>query len=189
MAWWPVSASPRGPRPTPGVYATSMEGVSTHTKAVGYFRVTSAAAGPPPSTGCDVSGNQDGQATPSSGKVGETLTITARGFQPREAVSFWFTAPNGDVIGTARPIPGGVNPDGTVGPCRFDLTADLSVDVGPLGHDLPGRVQRPSGRDLLLRPAVTSGGRGRPRPPPRAGVALAPEPAEPTDSPTSAARP
>jgi hypothetical protein len=117
---------------TPGVYATSMEGVSTHTKAVGYFRVTSASAGPPPSSGCDVSGNRDGEATPSSGKVGDTITFNARGFQAREAVSFWFTAPNGDVVGTARPIRGGVNADGTVGPLAIDLSADL---IG----SMPGR--------------------------------------------------
>jgi len=42
------------------------------------------------------------------------VQFTATGFTGGEAVSFWFTAPNGEVDGTAAPVPGGVRDDGSV---------------------------------------------------------------------------
>jgi hypothetical protein len=47
--------------------------------------------------------------------------FVATGFTVGEDVSFWFTSPNGVVVGTAEPIPGGVNPDGSVGPLPWRI--------------------------------------------------------------------
>jgi hypothetical protein len=74
-----------------------------------------------PQPSCDTSGNRNGEATPSSVRVGQTTVFRARGFQPNEDVSFWFTTPSGIVVGTPAPVPGGVNPDGSVGPLPFTI--------------------------------------------------------------------
>jgi hypothetical protein len=72
-------------------------------------------------TGCDTSGSVSGTATPSVGTVGTTINFNATGFTAGEDVSFWFTLPNGIVLGTAAPVPGGVNSDGTIGPLPLDI--------------------------------------------------------------------
>lgn len=77
------------------------------------------------SPGCDTTGTVNGTAMPTFGTIGTTLQFRATGFQPNEDVSFYITLPNQDVIGTAAPIPNGVNPDGSVGPLPFTLTNDL----------------------------------------------------------------
>ncbi len=76
---------------------------------------------------CDTSANRNGSSTPSFGKVGDTVVVTAQGFQPNEDVSFWLTTPSGIVVGTAAPVPGGVNPDGTVGPLPIRITSSLAA--------------------------------------------------------------
>jgi hypothetical protein len=70
---------------------------------------------------CDVTGTVNGSATPIAGVVGDTLVFRGTGFTPNENVSFWFTLPNGGVFGTANPVQGGVNPDGTIGPLAFQI--------------------------------------------------------------------
>src|SRR4051794_22804143 len=74
---------------------------------------------------CDTSGSVNGTATPNIATVGTTVTFRATGFSSGEDVSFWFTLPDGSVVGTAQPIPGGVNPDGSVGPLPFTITQQL----------------------------------------------------------------
>ncbi len=63
---------------------------------------------------CDLSGTVDGTATPNSGTSGTTIAFRATGFTLGEDVSYYFTLPNGAVFGTARPLQGGVQPDGSV---------------------------------------------------------------------------
>ena len=46
-----------------------------------------------------------------------------------ENVSFWFTLPDGSVVGTEEAVPGLVNPDGTIGPLPLDVDSSL-VGVG-----------------------------------------------------------
>jgi len=70
---------------------------------------------------CDTSGTVNGSATPVAGVTGDTIVFVATGFTVGEDVSFWFTSPNGVVVGTAQPIPGGVNPDGSVGPLPWRI--------------------------------------------------------------------
>lgn len=72
--------------------------------------------------GCDTTGTSNGTATPAYGTAGTEIIIRATGFQAGEDVSFWFTLPNGLVAGTAAPVEGGVNPDGSVGPLGFEIT-------------------------------------------------------------------
>jgi hypothetical protein len=47
--------------------------------------------------------NKDANVTPYCGVAGTQFTYFAQGFTPNEALSFWFTAPNGGVVGTSRP--------------------------------------------------------------------------------------
>ncbi len=121
-----VSLTTHTDSPT-GIWAMSMESTQTHVKAVGYFKLASAAPPPPPRPGttCDTSGTVDGSATPNHGRVGDTIVFAATGFRAGEAVSFWFTSPQGQVLGTPAPIPGGVNPDGTIGPLPLRLDSSL----------------------------------------------------------------
>ncbi len=71
--------------------------------------------------GCDTTGTVDGSATPTSATAGDTIIFRATGFTVGEAVSFYFTLPNGRVVGTANPVPNGVNPDGSVGPLPLPI--------------------------------------------------------------------
>jgi hypothetical protein len=118
-----------------GIWAMSMEGTESHVKAVGYFKVVNTSSPPPPPGGggggsCDASGSVSGTATPNSGGPGTTIVFRATGFTPGEAVSFWFTEPHGNVIGTAQPIPNGVNSDGSVGPLPLTLDSSFASDSG-----------------------------------------------------------
>jgi hypothetical protein len=58
--------------------------------------------------------NRNGEAQPSSVTNGDTILFSARGFQGGEPISFWFTYPDGDVIGTEAGVEGLVAPNGTV---------------------------------------------------------------------------
>jgi hypothetical protein len=89
------------------------------------FSVASAQTGT-----CDTTGTVNGSATPVAGVVGDTIIFTGTGFAPNESVSFWFTLPNGAVLGTAQPIPGGVNPDGTVGPLPLTIPTSFAQFPG-----------------------------------------------------------
>jgi hypothetical protein len=123
-----------GPSSQQGIWAMSMEGTSSHVKAIGYFKVVNANAPPPPPGGggtCDTSGSVNGTATPNSGGPGTTIVFRATGFTPGEDVSFWFTLPSGVVEGTAAPVPGGVNADGSIGPIPFTINQqDVNLGTG-----------------------------------------------------------
>ncbi|HYP40607.1 MAG TPA: hypothetical protein VEX13_09640, partial [Chloroflexia bacterium] len=79
---------------------------------------------------CDTSGSVNGTATPTYGTVGTVIIFQATGFTPGEAVSFWLTLPDGSVAGTAAPLEGGVNPDGTIGPLPLPID-DVLVSLAP----------------------------------------------------------
>lgn len=53
---------------------------------------------------CDTSGTVDGVADPGFVQANTVVTFTATGFTAGEDVSFWFTTPQGDVVGTAQPL-------------------------------------------------------------------------------------
>ncbi len=74
------------------------------------------------SPGCDTTGTVNGTATPTYGTVGTTIQFRATGFTVGEDVSFFFTLPNGNVFGTANPVPLPVNADGSLGPLPFEIT-------------------------------------------------------------------
>jgi hypothetical protein len=112
-----------------GVWAMTFEGTSSGARSIAYFKLVSQTPPTPPTTqGCDTSGNRNGSATPSSGRPGTIISIRATGFNPSEGVSFWFTLPNGDVFGTAEPLPPGiVNPDGSIGPLPIEIDAEMAA--------------------------------------------------------------
>jgi hypothetical protein len=108
-----------------------MEGTESHNKSIGYFKVISATPPTQPpggGGGCDPSGSVNGTATPNSGGPGTTITFRGTGFSQGEGVSYWFTLPSGIVVGTAQPVEGGVNPDGSV-----ILTLTLNQQIVNLG--------------------------------------------------------
>ena len=113
-----------------GIWANTFEGTSSGHHSIGYFKVIDrAGAQPSPTTvagqGCDTSGNRNGSATPSSGSPGTVIAFRATGFQPGEEVSYWFTLPNGIVVGTSEPDSGLVNPDGSIGPLPIQITQSM----------------------------------------------------------------
>jgi hypothetical protein len=114
-----------------GVWANTFEGTSSGHHSIGYFKVIDQAASqptPPAAQGCDTSGSRNGSATPSSGRPGTVIIFRATGFQSGEAVSFWFTLPDGSVVGTAQPVPPGlVNADGSIGPLPYQITASMAA--------------------------------------------------------------
>ncbi|HEX8598761.1 MAG TPA: hypothetical protein VF952_09645 [Chloroflexia bacterium] len=127
-----------------GVYAVTYEGTSSRRTAIGYFKIIGQA--PPPTAtplppgaptpvpaACDTSGNRNAEANPSSGRVGDILRITARGFRPGENVSYWLTTPDGLVGGTETPDEGfAASPAGNVVlSIRLD---ELLVDIGGYGN-------------------------------------------------------
>ena len=98
-----------------GRWAITFQGATSNNTAIIPFCVTQQAQPTPtPNPACDVSGNRNAVAYPNQVRPGDLLIIDARGFRTGEAVSFWFTLPNGQVFGTPRPLEGGVNPDGTI---------------------------------------------------------------------------
>ena len=112
------SRRPRSSPQFPGWWAMTWQGSYSQHQSIGWFYIARNAgecaniggATPPPAPptqvsggSCDVSGTKDGSATPSSVRVGDTVTIRAFGFTPNEPLSLWFTAPNGSVVGTSSP--------------------------------------------------------------------------------------
>lgn len=73
-------------------------------------------------------------------RAGETIRFAAGGFYAAEAISFWFTLPTGDVVGTARPLTAAdvedtnieVVPDGNgiLGPLTFRTTDRFGAAPG-----------------------------------------------------------
>ena len=87
---------------------------------------------PPPVAGCDVSGNRNGTSNKTSIRAGESISFAAWGFTPNEPVSFWFTLPDGSVLGTSSPLPEGegVEGDGTIGPLELNTTPVFATSPG-----------------------------------------------------------
>ncbi|HMA33630.1 MAG TPA: hypothetical protein VKY74_04040 [Chloroflexia bacterium] len=75
---------------------------------------TPIAGGPPatpaPPVCTDVPPSKDATVTPVCGPVGTVFSIHITGFTPGERLSFWLTAPNGQVAGTPRPLDAGHHP-------------------------------------------------------------------------------
>ena len=124
-----------------GVYAVTYEGTSSRRTAIAYFKIIGPAAPPtatplppgaptPVPAACDTSGNRNGEAIPSSGRVGDTLRFTARGFRPGEQVSYWFTQPNGETFGTENPDEGLIAGPSGVFNLPFELDPILVVFGG-----------------------------------------------------------
>jgi hypothetical protein len=82
------------------------------------------------SAGCDTTGTVNGTATPTYGTAGTTVQFRVTGFRQGEDVSYWFTLPSGDVLGTAAAVPLPVNADGSIGPLPFTISQGL-VDLAP----------------------------------------------------------
>jgi hypothetical protein len=84
---------------------------------------------PTAATGCDISDDRNGGAIPADVRAGGITTFIARGFRQGEAVSFWFTLPNGNVFGTAAPVPNGAGPGGVL-IIPFDVPTEFGANPG-----------------------------------------------------------
>jgi hypothetical protein len=117
-----------------GIWAITYQGKSSGHQSVVWFKIDAGNTAPTPTPGggtCDTSGSQNGTATPNSGGNGTTIVFRATGFSPREGISFWFTDPHGNTVGTARPLPPGlVNSDGSLGPLPLTLDSSFTSDPG-----------------------------------------------------------
>ncbi len=116
----------------PGIWGITMEGLTTHNKAIGRFKITSPGPTPTraPAGTCNAPPSVNGEVTPNSGRQGDTLEITIRGFQPGESATYWFTRPDNQVLYGAAPLPGSLNRDGTIGPLPYEIDADDAQHPG-----------------------------------------------------------
>jgi hypothetical protein len=107
-----------------GIYAVTMEGVQTHHKAIGYFKIIAAGAN---TSGCDnIPASVNMTVVPDCGPAGTTFTFTATGFIPGETVGRYYTSPTGAVLpGSSQSI---ASSTGTVSGVRFRST--LATEQG-----------------------------------------------------------
>jgi hypothetical protein len=63
-------------------------------------------------------------------RAGQSIRLAAGGFTVTEPVSYWFTAPTGDVIGTASPVDLEVGSDGIIGPFEIQIPPQLAALPG-----------------------------------------------------------
>src|SRR5207244_8535192 len=81
---------PTPPTAPAGIWAATMQGISSHLTAIAYFKITARPSTPTPVPGtpgpCDTSSSRNGEAQPNHGRPGDTIFFTARGFQSGEAV-------------------------------------------------------------------------------------------------------
>jgi hypothetical protein len=120
-----------------GVWATTMEGLTTHNKAIGYFKVIGNSPPPPgtPNPGAsscnDVPPSQNVSIAPSNcASAGTSFSFTGRGFQPNEDVTVYITFPDQSVCGPPDCAP--------AAPFKADGNGSLRVGLGtrpnsPLG--------------------------------------------------------
>ncbi len=88
----------------PGIWAVTMEGTTTHNKAIGYFKITGPGPGATPNPGdtscSNVPTSQNMQILPSNcARVGTQFIFNGRGFQPGESIGVYVTAPDQSVFG------------------------------------------------------------------------------------------
>ena len=131
----------------PGIWALTMEGLDSRNKGIGYFKITAEAPTPTRTPGgapatCDTSSSRNGEARPNNGRPGDTLQVTARGFQPGETISFWITWPDGYVAGTETGVEGLVRPDGSIGPFPWTIEEDDADFPGVWGLTFQGDSSR-----------------------------------------------
>ena len=99
LTGWRVPTSTTDPQ---GVWAITMEGLTSHRKAIGYFKVTAFA-------GADCSGipaSIDASAAPNCGPAGTAFQIDAHGFTTGEIVDRVYKDPSGQYYGGSRKVYG-----------------------------------------------------------------------------------
>lgn len=103
---------------------------------------------PPPAgnrpTPCgNLPGNVNGVQDRDTIFAGESMVVLGVSrFTPGEQVSFWFTVPQGGVLGTARPLDIGVNGDGSLGPFEIPTSAEFASFPGRWALTFQGAFSR-----------------------------------------------
>jgi hypothetical protein len=79
-----------------GIYDVTMEGVQSHHKAIGYFKIIAPSGN---SAGCDnIPASVNMTVVPTCGPAGTSFSFSATGFLPGETVGRYYTSPDGTVI-------------------------------------------------------------------------------------------
>ncbi|MBF6614784.1 MAG: hypothetical protein IVW55_16865 [Chloroflexi bacterium] len=91
---------------------------------------TTAPPPPPPAAGCNLPNNKNAVTDKRSIQAGQSIRIAAGGFTPGEPVSYWFTAPDGSVAGTAHPVDLGPDANGNIGPYTIQTDAEFAQFPG-----------------------------------------------------------
>ncbi|HEX2988533.1 MAG TPA: hypothetical protein VHS06_10225 [Chloroflexota bacterium] len=117
-----------GTRDPAGIWATTMEGIETHAKAIGYFKVTGSGT-PPPPTGCsDVPAPVSMKVAPSTCAQGGTrFEFLGSGFTPGEKVGVYVTEPSQAVYGPPWQI--GVDGEGYTDVVSFQTEPDFPTGI------------------------------------------------------------
>jgi hypothetical protein len=97
-----------------GIWATTMEGLTSHNKAISYFKVTA----PLPPDCSDIPTGESMVVTPNCAPGGTRFQLDAFGFRPGEVVTRVYTTPSGQSFqGSSNVV--GVGPDGKLGSVTF----------------------------------------------------------------------
>lgn len=106
-----------------GIWTATMEGLDSHRKAFGYFKV----APPPSSPDCTgIPPSPSGKATPSCAVAGSTVVFEASGFHAQELVGVYYTSPSGLVYPAAD---SGSSPDGLASNVSFKTNLEFERGV------------------------------------------------------------
>jgi hypothetical protein len=143
VSGWHVPTTTSDPT---GIWAITMEGLSSHRKAIGYFKVT-------PFAGADCSGiptNLDASVTPNCGPAGTAFKINAHGFKPGEIVDRFYKDPTGRQYGGSSNVYG-VDNQGNMETVTYD-----SYPGDPLGVYSAYYTGRQSGHQSVAFFKVTA---------------------------------
>jgi hypothetical protein len=102
-----------------GIWAATMEGLTSRRKSVGYFKVTSPVA-------ADCSGIPENTTmiiTPNCAPAGSSFSLDAYGFTPGEIVTRYYKTPSGEGFSGSSNVLG-VGPDGKLATATFVSAVD-----------------------------------------------------------------
>ncbi len=128
--------------------------------------------------------------TPNCARQGTTIQVSFYGFQGGEDISFWITTPDGDVVGTARPVSGGAPASGRISG-ELPLDPDIFDVSGIWAYTFYGSSSKVTAiaRFKVLPASGSGGGAGQPTPVPGANTDVCSQVPKPSGNNTNATPP